>query len=196
MVGSIASVTPTSLAFAPFLTAVIKGLNARLPHLKTCELHGGRFNVEELKRLGRQAPALFLSALAAPANTGVGDGRRQIALQLTAFVLASDQRGLPRDVAVLNLVEAVMMTLPQQTWGLPESDTPLRCGFPERISAQNLYSGSLDKVKSALWGVSWRQSVMVGNPAWETGAALAKELYVGIEPETGAPHKEDYEQLV
>lgn len=188
-----AQVAP-QVALSPFLTAIIARINERLPDLKTCELHGGRFNIEELKRLGRQAPAVFLSALAAPTNTAVGDGRRNITLQLTAFVLAAERPGLCRDVAALNLVEALLMMLPQQTWGLSADD--VRCGFPDRVSAQNLYSGSLDKVRSALWGVSWRQSVYIGEDVWAGGPVLAKALYVGIDPQTGEPNKDDYEQLI
>lgn len=175
---------------ARFLDGVCTVLKGRLPALKTCELHGGRFDVQELKRLGTHAPAIYLSAMAAPLNGELGDGRRILRMQLTAFVVAKDAPGLSRDRAALNLVEALLLMIPNNVWGLAG-----QCSFPQKISAQNLYSGALDKTRLALWGVSWQQGVFAGQSLWPEDGVVPSKVYVGTEPETGTPNKDSYEQL-
>ncbi|WP_330925244.1 hypothetical protein [Candidatus Sororendozoicomonas aggregata] len=182
-------------ALGRFLDGVRATLKGRLPALKQCELHGGRFDASELKRLSAAAPAIYLSVMAAPSQTLLfkeqgGEGRQRLTTQLTAFVVAKDAPGLPRDRAVLNLVEALLLMLPRNLWGLAGE-----CGFPDKISAQNLYSGTLDRARVALWGVSWQQPVFLGQ-AMESEWVIPTELYSGIEPETGTVHKDDYERLL
>lgn len=182
---------PASVTLMTFLKAVIAGFKGHLPDLKHCDLHGGRFDAQELKRLSKQAPAIYLAALAVPANTSSGDGRRHVELQLTAFVVAKDQPRLPRDQAVLNLVESLMLIIPDNLWALTGV-----CSFPKQINARNLYSGTLDSTRTALWGVSWRQAVNLGDNLWDAAGVLPKEVYAGVDPEVGSDYKDDYEQLI
>ena len=182
---------PAPVTLLSFLEAVIAGFKARLPDLKACDLHGGRFDASELKRLSKTAPAIYLAALAVPGNTALGDGRRHVELQLTAFVVAKDLPGLTRDRAVLNLVESLMLLIPDNQWHLKG-----QCSMPKRLDARNLYSGTLDSTRTALWGVSWRQEVNLGDSIWNESGELPKEVYVGIEPDTGIGNEHEYERIV
>ncbi|MCW7554443.1 hypothetical protein NX722_17805 [Endozoicomonas gorgoniicola] len=155
---------PAPVTLLSFLEAVIAGVKKRLPTLKACDLHCGRFDASELKQLGKKAPAIYLAALAVPGNMALGDGRHHVELQLTAFVVAKDLPGLPRDRAVLNLVESLMLLIPDSLWGLQG-----QCSTPQRLDAHNI---------------------------WNESGVLPKEVYVGIEPDTGTGNEHEYERIV
>ena len=74
-------------------------------------------------------------------------------------------------------------------WGLGTGG-----GMAYQVTASNLYSGALDKTRSALWGISWRQDITIGEDMW-AGGVLPEALYAAIDPATGADHLDDYEQL-
>ena len=133
---------------------------------------------------------MFLSALAVPAVQNPGNGQHQMTLQLTAFIVAKDLTGCPRDSAAMNMTEALLVLLRDQLWGQAG-----RCGFPRQLSARNLYSGALDKINTALWGVSWKQDVFLGTDIWQGDEPLPREVYAGIEPDTGSGYEERYERL-
>lgn len=176
----------TELRFKTLLDTVSNAINERLPKLKGCERHGGRFDVAELQRLSAKVPAVYLSAMAAPMNDSKGNGQRRIGLQLTAFVVAGDQRGLKRNDAAMNIAETLLTLIPDNQWGMNG------VGIPSRITAQNLYSGQLDKKKIALWGVSWRQQITIGTDVFLTEPGPVPEsLYLGETP----VHIDDYEQV-
>lgn len=187
-----------TLTLSTFVDQVVTTVASHLPELKGCARHGGRFTAEELRRLIRQAPAVYIALMNIPESSYQGDGRRTLQLQMTAFVVAADQPGLHRDQAAMNLTEALMLLLPEQSWGLnallPANE--VACGLPTRIRAENLYSGSLDKTKTALWGVSWRQEVHAGTAIWSNEGVLPAEVYVGVDPDIGIPHKDDYTRVV
>jgi glutamine cyclotransferase len=56
-------------------------------------------------------------------------------------------------VAALDYAEAVMRTVKLNRWGLDNAQKP------ERLAADNLFSGQLDRKGIALWAVSWQQGV-------------------------------------
>lgn len=171
------------------LNSVLATVKGALPRLKACEIHGGRFDVAELKRMATQAPGVYLAVLGLPNNQATGDSRRTITVQLTAFVVARDLPKISRDRAALHMVQTLMALIPQNNWGLGPGG-----GMAYQVTASNLYSGALDKTRSALWGISWRQDITIGEDMW-AGGVLPEALYAAIEPATGADHINDYEQL-
>lgn len=178
-----------SMTVDRLLTAVIETFNGALPKLKTCEVHGGRFDVSELKRMAAHAPGVYLAVIGVPGNKTGGDGRRTLTLQLTAFVVARDLPRVSRDLAALNMVQTLMGIIPENNWGIGKGG-----GMAYQVTATNLYSGALDKTRSALWGISWRQDITLGDDIW-SGGVLPDELYVGIDPQTGPPNQDKYERL-
>lgn len=134
---------------------IVAAIKAAIPALKEVKSHAGRFDLAELQRLAAKAPAVrvaCLGVLSAKATPGCVE----ITVSWAAFVIAKDQRGLKRDAAALALITAIMPTIPGNLWGLDNVDAP------DKIRADNLYSGKLDQKGVALWGVRWQQDMQLG----------------------------------
>ncbi len=136
--------------------AVVTALHTAIPQLRTCETHGGRFDAAELRRLAPRSPAVLVATLALDDLRGE-HGEYKADVAWAVFVVASDRPGQPRDAAALTVVDALARTIPDNRWGLAESET-----VPTRLRAENLYSGDLDKSGVAIWAVSWRQRMVLG----------------------------------
>ena len=131
--------------------AIVASIKAAVPGLYTCESHGGRFDAAELGRYSKLAPAVLVAAVSVPT---LSDGKDQIAeVRWAAFIVTRDTPSATRDVAALDYAEAVMRTVKLNRWGLDNAQKP------ERLAADNLFSGQLDRKGIALWAVSWQQGV-------------------------------------
>ncbi|WP_034765491.1 hypothetical protein [Chrysiogenes arsenatis] len=169
---------------------IVADVATRLPHLRECRPHPGRFDLAELRRLSATTPSVLVATLGMVAAEELSTGERGLELAMAAFVVTSDQRQLLKDVAALNIVEALALHLPFQRWGLPWA-------FPATaVQAENFYSGDVDRAAVAFWAVSWRQKVRLGT-RWDDGpdGVLPTSLYVGFTPEIGIPHEDDYWQI-
>jgi hypothetical protein len=92
-----------------------------------------------------------VSAVSVPA---LSDGKDPVAeVRWAAFIVTRDTPAATRDVAALDYAEAVMRTVRLNRWGLDNAQKP------ERLAADNLFSGQLDRQGIALWAVSWQQGV-------------------------------------
>lgn len=138
-----------------FRDAVVADLKTNVTGLKTCETHAGRFDLGELKRIALKSPAVLVSILGFGNAKDVG-GELLTPLQMSAFVVTRDQPSIARDSSVLAIVKAVSIRISENDWGL-------NAQRPQAIKGQNLYSGKIDKKGVALWAITWRQEVNLGN---------------------------------
>ncbi len=113
--------------------------------------HGGRFDVEELKRWSVKAPCAVVGALGI--NSIDSEAGQPVALvEWGAFIVTKDTADLKRDVSALGLVEALLgIVTPLERWGDDAAHVPTA------IKATNLYGGQLDKTGIALWMIGWTQ---------------------------------------
>lgn len=131
--------------------AIVSAIKTALPDLYTCEAHGGRFDLNELNRWSKQAPAVLVAAVSVPS---IEDGPTRIAeVRWVAYLVTRDTAQSTRDVAALDYSEALMRLVRKNTWQLDETHNPTR------VAAENLYSGQLDRHGIALWAVSWQQGI-------------------------------------
>ena len=131
--------------------AIVSAIKTALPALYTCEAHGGRFDFKELSRWSKQAPAVLVAAVSVPS---IADGPTRIAqVRWVAYLVTRDTPQATRDVAALDFAEALLRLVRNNTWALDNTQKP------ERLAAENLYSGQLDRSGMALWAVSWQQGV-------------------------------------
>lgn len=163
------------------LNAIQTDFKAHITGLKACELHGGRFDLAELKRIAGRAPAIYLSVLGNPGLDDPGTGERDVALSLAAFVVTTDRRGLPRFEAAINLVESLLTHIPDNRWGQEGTFGA------QQVTSRNFYNGSIDKHGVALWGVTWKQPLRLGESIWNTEGALPTTVYLSLEPNRGTP---------
>jgi len=131
--------------------AIVAALARALGPSVTVEAHGGRFDRAELARYSKRAPAVLVAAMGMPRVEE--RPRARPAVQFAAFVMCRDAPGAPRDTQALTLTEALVRLVPGNTW---EQGNAQR---PEQVSAENLYSGEIDRLGIAMWAVSWRQVI-------------------------------------
>ncbi|MDQ7091758.1 MAG: DUF1834 family protein [Methylococcales bacterium] len=178
------------MSITDVLDAIQTKVDEALPALRRCEVHGGRFDLKELRRVATKTPAVFISLLAAPEIKIVATGERDITLLIGVHIVTSDKPRLPRNVSVINILQALLLLIPINDWGLKKIDPP------ESINAQNLYSGDVDKHGIAMWAISFKQTVRLGCDLYLEDGVIPTEIYWSESPKIGVDHKDDYEQIV
>jgi hypothetical protein len=172
-------------AYRAAVVAGLKTLGGEAPLFRSVEPHGGRFDLEELKRFGALAPAARVAVLALRPAQELSSGRLLVTVRCATFVATRDLPALPRDVAALALVDAVLLAIEGNFWG----DAAAR--RPAGLGAENLFGTTQDRTGVALWAVTWEQQVLLGGLDAETLDAL--ELIAQTWPVGGehTPNPED-----
>ncbi|BCS94613.1 hypothetical protein DSLASN_02450 [Desulfoluna limicola] len=171
------------------LKAVCAEFKSHFPSLRTCEPHGGRFDLQELKRISTKAPAVFVAILGTGKVKEVGSGEVDIPVSLAAFVVTKTEGKLPCAESALNVAEGLLTRIPGSNWacdGVFGADP---------ATAKNLYSGTIASKGVAMWAVTWTQKVRMGEDAFRTDLPFPSELYVGQSPNVGDGHEGDYMQV-
>ena len=169
------------------LTAIQTSLKAALPELYNCDLHGGRFDLKELNRIAARTPSIYIACLGSKALKDVATGESDLTLTLAAFVVTADKQGLPRLEGVINLAEAVLLHVTNNRFGLKGLSAGTNASY------QNLYNGAIDKHGVALCSVTWEQTIRVGEDAFASTDQVFKDLYWGLDPQTGTGNENEYD---
>lgn len=156
------------------LNSIKTQLETQFPKLKTCEIHDGRFDVSELKRVATKTPAMHVSVLTVPKVNDEATEQVNGMLSLVIYVITSDQHQLSKGESARNLVEALLQSVSHQRWG------EIGVGKAEGIAAQNLYNSTVNK-GIALWAVTWKQDITLGQDAFDQTGVIPSELYVAGE---------------
>jgi len=127
------------------LEAIAGDLRTRLPALRTCAVHDGRFHDAELRRWSMATPAVLVAWLGTAKAETPGGRWTDCDQQLAAFVVTRDAPELPRGKAARNLADWLLLHVPRARWGLSSG-----IGAAEDLRAENLYSGEVDKAGVAL----------------------------------------------
>jgi len=129
--------------------AVVSSIASNISTFRAVQAHGGKFNVEELKRIAVQSPACLITMLGGPFTR---QGVQAVgAVQIVAFVVTGGTSATKRDEAALVLAEALAGLVAENKWDYEHAKAP------ERMALGNLYSGELDRAGVALWAVTWTQ---------------------------------------
>jgi phage gp37-like protein len=143
-----------SMSLALFRDAIVAKIKTDLPTLRTCQAHGGRFDLGELSRWAMQSPAVIVSVLGGAVERE--GGANVINTKVVAFVITPGSSVSHRDIAVMSIVDSLVAMVCQNSWNYEDAQAP------QNMSAENLYSGDLDKTGVALWAVTWDQRLDVG----------------------------------
>lgn len=153
-----------------------------LPDLRTCRKHAGRISIEELAALSVASPALLISFLGTDKVEENGTEEMIAPCRFAAYVVTEDGKGLSRDTAGKNIVEALLGWIPNQRFGASLLDPPVSCQTPEQVAGTNLYDGAVRGKAVALWAVSWLQRVTIGTSVFKaSGGTVPSKLYIGGE---------------
>jgi phage gp37-like protein len=133
--------------------AIVGAMKTRYPTL-TVEAHGGMFTESELALVLAKAPALLVSCTGfrqlAPGPTAA---QWKATLRWGLVVVGADTASTDRDVLALDTVFDLLLWLPDQRWGLSGA----KLLDPETLTADNLYTGQINLLRVALWGLTWTQ---------------------------------------
>jgi hypothetical protein len=133
--------------------AVAAVLAARYPTF-TVEPHGGQFTEREVPMLLAKAPAILVACTGFASLHATGLNQWRGVLRWAAFVLGADTATTERQDVALDTVADLWLWLPGQRWGLAEARVPEQAS----LAADNLYTGSLNNLRIALWGLRWEQT--------------------------------------
>jgi phage gp37-like protein len=156
------------------LTAIAPKLKELLPALRTCDTHGGRFDLAELEAVSAQTPAAFIAFLNVKSTSENGDGTVALNCLFSVYFVTTDKKGLDRSTAGRNLVEAACAWLPNNRFGLTGIGAPLA------ITGANLYDGKARGHAVSLWAVAWEQVVKAGTSDFVDGV-MPENLYINEE---------------
>lgn len=135
--------------------AIVADLSAKLPAVTVAPL-GGRLDEAELKRLAVRAPGVLV-ALMGVDGVGSKGGAPHATFSLAAIIVCgTGRKGEPAEEGALALVGGVLEALEGNRFGCDVD-------APSTVRAENLYSGELDAGHTALWAVTWNQTVDVSN---------------------------------
>lgn len=162
------------------LEAIAGDLRTRLPALRTCAVHDGRFHAAEIERWSMATPAVLVAWLGTAKAETPGAGWTDCDQQLAAFVVTRDAPELPRGKAARNLADWLLLYVPRARWGLTG------IGAAEDLQAANLYSSEVDQSNLAIWMVSWRQTLRLEAAEDGTCPPLPSELYAAAQDD---PHE-------
>ena len=128
---------------------------AMTDHTSDVSSHPGRFTEQELSRLLTAKKAVRIAIENTQSVSVTGQGIQEARLLVAAYIICSDSKNNSRHLSALDLTEAVIRELPFNRFGT----NTLRPVEPKTISAENLYSGEIDRKGIALWGISWEQTL-------------------------------------
>lgn len=131
--------------------AVVSTIEANVSAFASVEAHGGRINLEEVKRIAMRQPAARVAVLSGQVERQGGVGVCDA--QLAVFIICTGTSEAQRDAAALTLSQSVVHQVVANAWGYADARAP------DRIRVDNLYSGSIDRNGFALWSVVWNQQI-------------------------------------
>lgn len=166
-------------------TAIALAIKEALPELRDCKAIAGRFNLDDLKDQSIAAPAVLVS-LIKWGQAGGRSGQTQYRAQIVAFIVTKDALGLQRDIAAVNIAQAITALVDGNTWGLEA------CGPAEAIGFETLVTAAARKLASSLAVVTWTQPFVLTGEAVST---ITPQLYVGIAPQIGIGNEGDYVEI-
>lgn len=171
-----------------FLNTVKDSFTAAFPLARQCELHSGDLNIDEIRQIAPQLPALLISSGAIGIKEPQADGTNLKPVTIVAYVITRDEAGLTRFESAANIAEALLE--------LVDSNNFAFAGAREATDeqAKNLSTSGLEREKVAMWVVRWVQKLQFGQSFFDDGI-MPTRLYVGMDPDTGADNINKYVEI-
>jgi hypothetical protein len=133
--------------------AIVSGVKSAMPALLEVKPHGGRFDLDEIKKTAARSPSARVGCLGLREITFEGAVAKATSIW-GVFVVANDQPGTSRDTVALTVVAGIGAVLPDNCWGLDASVDGAR-----QVRADNLFSKALDDNGIALWAITFNHQV-------------------------------------
>lgn len=140
-------------AIVNYLKPEIEGDGKQVDRVQAIERHIGRFDTPDDVRhwMTNKDGGVRVAALRVPKMANRGN-RLVGTIEFVAYVFATDFWGFPKDTRAEVITARIAKQLSVKGWAKGLADSGV-----ERLRADNLYSGSLDKLGVSIWSVTWSQ---------------------------------------
>lgn len=139
--------------------AVIEHLKQALGSPYTIEPHLGRFTEQSLEQSLTRAPAIYVAALGIARINPIATGQFWADTQMLATTIVKDTGQSRRDAGSIDIVEKVMTAIHRAQ---PGASLAFELNGPTEMNAANLTNPGLEETGVALWAVTWRAEIMLG----------------------------------
>ena len=177
--------------------STVTAIKTRLPMLKSCEPHYGRFTSEDLQSFRTKTPAVHVSLPGVRDVKSVGSGLVSVDVKTVAVLITSDsvfeapdggaRQKYTKEQAAFALVSSLLIGLKKFTLGAGVS--PCAGIEVDNLTTIKAYKGE----GVAVWGLNWTNTLTISDA--ETEAVLTA-LCISHAPKIGVPHKDEYKPLL
>lgn len=168
--------------------AIIADIGALLPKPWSVDGHLGRFTAADLTKFITVAPAVRVAVLSLTDPKPQDGEAVEWRVKIGAFVVARDQaKALAREEIAATAVETIVVNAFGSRWGMGTAGVRPA----EAATAQTIFNDDTLRTGVALWAIDWSQPVVLSRDEAAEFNPL-KELWVGIAPDIGAAHRDDY----
>lgn len=133
-------------------SAIVDAIEAGVPTFASVAAHGGKFSAIEVRRVASKSPACMVAVIGIK-NIERQGGMAVGQVQFGAFVATQGTSTVQRDASALILSEAIIGLAATNAWDYADAKAP------QGMRADNLFSGTVDKLAVALWAVFWTQEM-------------------------------------
>ena len=171
--------------------AIIADIAARLPKGWSVDGHLGRFTAADLTRFITVAPAVRVAVLGLTDPKPQDGDAVEWRVKIGVFVVTKDQgKTLAREEIAAAAVETIVLNAFGSRWGMGAAGVKPA----EAATAQTIFNDDTLRQGIALWAIDWSQPVVLSrdDTSGEGGTNPLKELWVGIAPDIGEAHRDDY----
>ena len=133
------------------------------------------------------SPAILIDLDDMPANDPDDIGTEQLAVTLNfnLYCVLSYKSG--NKLGIRTLAAAVMTFARGQRWGVPVGDARIAGAFPDQFSADNK--------EYEVMRVEMSHEALLGIDVWIDSGTSPNEIYIGVTPDIGPDHLDDYENI-
>lgn len=157
--------------------------------LAQAEIYAGQFSAMDLQRVLIKTPSILVDFAGAEVQDNTGTGEIDLICQFGAYCLSRRANNLhARNSSSHDLAQAVAVRIAQNRFGLPKVQPPVKI----RLKPLNQIT-FMDNALGVV-AVTWEQALRVGQSVW-VGGQTPTEVWLGLSPEIGAAHINQYEQL-
>lgn len=178
--------SPSLLADLPDLIA--KRIRAVMPELAQCKGMSGKFDAEQVKRLGVSCPAVLVSRLRTVQDKSYAGPHITYGVEMAAFVICKDGLGAGRHEMSGRIAQTLLTLIPNCSWGQPD-DIDGATGVQELP----LTTKATDELGMAIVAVTWSHVIAITTLPLDE--VISPEVYLGIAPLIGAANEEFYELI-
>ena len=133
-------------------------------------------------------PSIIIAMESADEGEDCGDGRVAINAKFCAYCyLGINTQNIQLELR--EFVTQVFAHVKNNVWNLDNVLVPqhIEAGPGDFNPADNGFES---------WYVSWEQTIYLGDSVWDASGIVPSEIYVGLSPDIGNGHIDDYEQIV